>query len=145
MVCNRLLPKFPKLIPPPRLWWPTDTSIWPSTALEGDETLYIYIWDGSVIQSGVALGLNHVKVVWFVPSCYPGSANSSLLHSFDGLKTHPYGHPLHCKVMEHLIYIWERSVIQSEMDYCLNHIIVVWFVTSCYPGLGLGERTYIIK
>ena len=63
---------------------------------------FIYTLDGSVIQSEVALGLNHVIVVWFEPSCYPGSANSTHhIHSFDGLGIHPYDHPLHGKVMNH--------------------------------------------
>ena len=39
--------------------------------------------DGSVIQSEVVLGLNHVKVVWFVPSCYPDLTISALLHGFN--------------------------------------------------------------
>ena len=31
---------------------------------------FIYTLDGSIIQAEVALGLNHVIVVWFEPSCY---------------------------------------------------------------------------
>ena len=113
---------------------------------------FIYIWDGSVIQSEVVLGLNHVIVVLFDPSCCPGSANSTHLHGFDGIEIHPYGNPLHGKVLKHITYTWDGSVIQSEVAFCLNHIIVVWFVPSCYPGLvssthlhgfdGLGIHPY---
>ena len=104
---------------------------------------FIYTLDGSVIQSEVALGLNHVIVVLFEPSCYPGSANSTHhIHSFDGLGIHPYGHPLHGKVMNHFIYTLDGSVIQSEVALCLNHIIVVWFVPSCYSGLASSTHLH---
>ena len=96
---------------------------------------FIYTLDEIVIQSEVALGLNHVIVVWFEPNCYPGSANSTHhIHSFDGLGIHSYGHPLHGKVMNHFIYILDGSVIQSEVALGLNNGIVVWFVIGCYPG-----------
>ena len=72
---------------------------------------FIYILDGSVIQSEMALCLNHVIVVWFVPNCYPYSANSTHFHGFDGLEIHPYGHPLHGKVLKHVIYTLDGSVI----------------------------------
>ena len=63
---------------------------------------FIYILDGSVIQSEVAFGLNHVIVVWFVPSYYPGLASFTHLHGFDRLEIHPYGHPLHQKALKTL-------------------------------------------
>ena len=44
----------------------------------------IYTLYGSAIQSEVALCLNHIIVVWFVPSsCYPSSASSTHLQGFD--------------------------------------------------------------
>ena len=43
----------------------------------------IYTLYGSVIQSEAALCLNHIIVVWFVPSCYPSSASSTHLQGFD--------------------------------------------------------------
>ena len=64
-----------------------------------------YTLDGSVIQSEVALYLNHIIVVWIVPSCYSGLAGYTHLHGFDRLEIHPYGHPLHGKVLKHLIYV----------------------------------------
>ena len=79
----------------------------------------------------MALGLNqHVIVVWIVTSCYPGSANSTLLCGFDGLRIHPYHYPMHQKVLKHFIYIWHESVIQFEVALGPNHVIVVWFVPS---------------
>ena len=90
----------------------------------------------------MVLGLNHVIVVWFVPHCYPGSENSTHIHSFDGLGIHPYGHPLHGKVLKHFIYTLDGSVIQSEVALCLNHVIVVWFVSSCYPVLASSTHLH---
>ena len=90
----------------------------------------------------MVLGLNHVIVVWFVPHCYPGSANSTHIHSFDGLGIHPYGHPLHGKVLKHFIYTLDGSVIQSELALCLNHIIVEWFVPSCHSGLASSTHLH---
>ncbi len=78
--------------------------------------------------------LNHAIVVWFVPNCYPDSASSAHLQSFDGLRMHPYGHPLHHKMLKHFIYIQGGSAIKSEVVLGLNYVIVVWFVLSCYPG-----------
>jgi hypothetical protein len=73
-------------------------------------------------------------VVRFVPSCYPDSASSTHLHDFDDLQMHPYGLPLHWKVLKRDIYIKDRSAIQSEVVPGLNYVILVWFVYSCYPG-----------
>ena len=103
---------------------------------------FIYTLDGSVIQSEVALCLDHVIVVWFVPSCYPVLASSTHLHGFDGLKIHPYGYPLHGNVLKNFIYTLYGSVIQSEVALCLNSIIMVWFVPSCYPGLASSTHLH---
>ena len=53
----------------------------------------------------MALYLNHVIVVSFVPSCYSGLTGFTHLHGFDRLEIHPYSHPLHGKVLKHLMYI----------------------------------------
>ncbi len=66
---------------------------------------FIYIEDGSVIQSEGVLVLTHVIVVRFVPRCYPDSASSTHLHGLDGLRMHPYSHTLHLKVLKYFIYI----------------------------------------
>ena len=66
---------------------------------------FIYIQDRCVIQSEVGPGLNYVILVWFVYSCYPGSASLTHLHGFDEVRMHPYGHPLHRKVLKYYIYI----------------------------------------
>jgi hypothetical protein len=41
---------------------------------------FIYTLDEKLIQSVVALVLNHVILEWFVPSVYPKSATSTPLH-----------------------------------------------------------------
>jgi hypothetical protein len=43
MVCIQLLPRSSKLDTPPWVWWSKDAPIWPSTASEGVQILYIYI------------------------------------------------------------------------------------------------------
>ena len=94
---------------------------------------FICIQDGNVIQSEVVLGLNHFIEVWFLPSCHPDLSISAHLHGFGGLGIHPYGHPLHQKVLKNFMYIFDGSIIQSEVVLGINHVIVVWFVLSCYP------------
>ena len=113
MVCTQLLSRFSLLNWPPWLWWTRDTSIWPLTASEGDY-LYIYMrWKCNLVWSG-GFGLNHVIVVWFVPSCYPGSASSTPLHGFDGIRIHPYHYQMHQKVVKHFIYVpWTCNPVWS--------------------------------
>ena len=94
----------------------------------------IYLWDGSAIQSEMVLGLNCVGEVWFVPSCYPGSAGSALLHGVDGLERHPCGNQLHQKERKHFMYIYDKSVIKYGLLPGLNHVEVVCFVPSSSPG-----------
>jgi hypothetical protein len=95
---------------------------------------FIHIQDRSFIQSAVVPGLSLDIVVRFVPSCYPDSASSTHLHGFDGQRMHPYGHPLHQKLLKYCIYIKNRCVIQSEVVPGTDYVILVWFVYSCYPG-----------
>ena len=61
--------------------------------------------DGSLIQSEVDPGLNHVIVVWIVPNCESDSAISAHAHGFDEVMMHLYNHPLHWKMLEHFLYI----------------------------------------
>jgi hypothetical protein len=86
-----------------------------------------------ILLSPPWLGLSLDIVVRFLPSCYPDSASSTHLHGFDGLRMHPYGHPLNHKVLNHIIHIWDRSFIQSAVVPGLSLDIVVRFVPSCYP------------
>ena len=65
---------------------------------------FIYILDESLIQPGVALGLNHVILVWIVPSVFPKTAISTALHCYYGIRIHSYVHPQHGKVLKHFIY-----------------------------------------
>jgi hypothetical protein len=101
--------------------------------------MYIY---GRDIQSERVLGLTHVIVVRFVPSCYPGSARSTHLHGFDEVRMHPYGHSLHQKVLNHFIHIYNISFIQSEVVPDLLLEIVVRFVPSCYPNSSSSTHLY---
>ena len=86
---------------------------------------FIYALDESLIQSGVALVLNHVILVWFVLSVYPKSASFLPLHCYYGLGKHLYGHPLHGNLLKHFIYTLYGSLIQSGADLCHNHVIHV--------------------
>ena len=47
---------------------------------------------------------------------------------------------MHQNVLKHLIYIYDGSVIHSEVVPGLNYVIVVQFVPSCYPGLASSTR-----
>ena len=71
---------------------------------------FIYTLDERLIQSGVALVLNHVILVWFVPSVYPKSASFTPLHCYYGVRIHPYDNPLHGKVIKHFIYALDESL-----------------------------------
>ena len=66
------------------------------------------------------LVLNHVILVWFVPSVYPKSASFTYLHCYDGVRIHTYVHPLHGNVLKHFIYTLDGSVTQSEVALCLQ-------------------------
>ena len=52
--------------------------------------------------------------------------------SFYEVRMYPYVHPLHQNFCKQLIYISYRSLIHSKVVPGLNHVIVVWFVSSCY-------------
>ena len=86
----------------------------------------------------MALGLNHVILVWFVASVYPKSASSSPLHCYYGIRIHSYIHPKHGKVLKNLIYTLDESLIQSGVALGLNHVILVWFVPSVYPKSAIS-------
>ena len=81
----------------------------------------------------MALGLNHVILVWIVPSVFPKSASSIPLHCYYGIRIHSYVHPQHGKVLKHFIYTLDERLIQSGVALVLNHVILVWFVPSVYP------------
>ena len=92
----------------------------------------------------MVLGLSHVivAVVCFVPSCKPELAISAHLHGCDEVRMYPHGHPLHWKVVKQSIYIYNVSVIQSELDPGLNHVIVLWFVPSCESDSAISAHTH---
>jgi hypothetical protein len=72
-----------------------------------------------------------VAVVWFVPSCYSDLAISAHTHGFDEVRMHPYGHPLHWKVLKHFICMrWKCNPVWSGSRP--QPFIVVWIVTICY-------------
>ena len=77
-------------------------------------------------------GHNHVIVVWFVSSCYSDSASLAHIHGFYEVMMHQYVHPLHLKVLKHFIYIKDGSPSHSDVFPGNNHVIVIWFVPSCY-------------
>ena len=97
---------------------------------------FIYTLDESLIQSGVNLGLNHVIVVWFVPSVYQESVTSTPLHCYYGVRIHSHVHPQHGKVLNHFIFTFDESLIQVGVDLGINHVILVWFVPQCLPKIS---------
>ena len=106
---------------------------------------FIYTLDESLIQSGVDLGLNHLILVWFVPSVYQKSAISTPLHCYYGVRIHSYVHPQHGKVLNHFIFILDESLIQSGVNFGLNHVIVLWFVLSDYPKSAISTPCWTAR
>jgi hypothetical protein len=80
----------------------------------------------------VVPGLNHVIVLWFVPSGYSDSVRFSHLYIFYEVRMHQYVHPMHWTVLKHFVYIYDGSLSHSDVVTGHNHVIVVWFVPSCY-------------
>ena len=105
---------------------------------------WIYKLDESLIQSGVNLGLNHVIVVRFKLSDYPKSAISTPHHCYYGLRIHSHVHPQHKKVLKHLIYTIDKSLIQFGVDLGLYHVILVWFVPSVYQKSASSTHSITI-
>ena len=104
MVCTRLLPRFSKINPPPWLWWTRDTSIQLFTAFEVYNTFYIHTrWKCNPVWSGSWPQLCHSGMV--CTQLLPWFSQLTHLNGFDGLRMHPYGHPLHQKVLKYFIYI----------------------------------------
>ena len=103
---------------------------------------FIYILDESLIQPGVALGLNHVILVWFVPRLYPKSAISTALHCYYGIRIHSYVHPQHGKVLKHFIYTLDERLIQSGVALGLYRVILVWFVPSVFPKSAISTALH---
>ncbi len=99
---------------------------------------------GRVIQSEVDTSLNHVVVVWFVPISCPEFAicHSAHFHGFYTVMTLPYVYPLHRKGLKHFIHTDKGSVIQSEVDSSLNHVVVVWFVPISCPEFAICHSAH---
>ena len=54
----------------------------------------------------------------------------------------PYAHPLHMKVVKHLVYLWHRRVIHYGWVSSINACVMVQFVTS---GWGLFHFAILVK
>jgi hypothetical protein len=93
---------------------------------------FIYILDGSLSHSDVIPDHNHVIVIWFVPSCYSDSASSAHIHGFYEVRMHWYVNPLHQNVLKHFVYILDGILSHSDVVPGHNHVIVIWYVPSCY-------------
>ena len=136
MVCTQCLPKIIKLYPPPLLCYGLRIHSYVNPQHGKVLKHFIYILDESLIHSWLALGLNHVILVWFVPSVYPKSAISTPLHCYYGVRIHSHVHPQHGKVLNHFIFTFDESLIQVGVDLGLNHVILVWFVPQCLPKIS---------
>ena len=84
----------------------------------------------------MALGLNHVMVVWFVPSCYSDFAISAQLYGFDEVRLYPYGYPLHQKVLNSFT---PKRVWVGTKKYSFWVGIQAFQGFECRAGGGLGD------
>jgi peroxiredoxin len=80
----------------------------------------------------VVPGHNHVIVIWYVPSCYSDSASSAHIHGFYEVRMHWYVNPFHRNALNHHIYVLDGSLSHSDVVPGHNHVIVIWYVPSCY-------------
>jgi len=55
---------------------------------------------------------------------------------FYTVRIHQYEHPLHWKGLKRFIYIYKKSVFQSEVDPSLKHVVVVCFCTYLLPRIS---------
>ena len=129
MVCIQLILRFSRLSPP--LWFcELRRPSYNHTLHQNVPKHCIYIYYGRVIHSEAVPGLNHVIVEWIAPMYYSDSANSAHLHGFHEVGKQPYDYPLHHKGIKHFIYIQDGRKTHSKVVPGLNHVIVVWFVSS---------------
>jgi hypothetical protein len=63
-------------------------------------------------------------------------------HCYYGVRIHSYLDPQHGKVIKHFIYTLDESIIESEVDLGLYHVILVWFVLSVYPKLEISNLVH---
>ena len=47
----------------------------------------------------------------------------------------PYAHPLHMKVVKHLVYVWYGCVIHSGWVWSLIACVMVWFAAQQWPRI----------
>ncbi len=97
------LPKFIKLLPPPvQVKQCKGAPICPSTAYEGAQTLYIHpIWMWDKVSGGLQPQPWHHNVIWAPP--YPNTPKfCPHLLRYNSVRVHPYAHPQHKKLLEHL-------------------------------------------
>ncbi len=59
------------------------------------------------------------------------------------IRMHPYGYPLHWKVLNHFIHLSDISFIQSAVVPGLSLDIVVRFVPSCYPDSASSTHLHV--
>jgi len=106
-------------------------------------TLYVlgidlrWIWIGSTVSITVFL-------LQLLPGSYPefllSFKSMDRMSSCNVVRTHPYAHPQHMKVVKHfmcLALIWD----QSGLDYRLNHCIFLHLLPGSYPEFLLSSKS----
>ena len=64
-------------------------------------------------------------------------------HCYYGVRIHSYVHPQHGKVIKHFIYTLDESIIQSEVDLGIYHVILI--INFYPPPLLLGCKDTFIS
>ena len=85
----------------------------------------IWIWSSASITA-----FRHHLLPGSNPEFSPTSKSLVGMSSCNVVRTHPYAHPQHMKVVKHFVYVWHWYEINLDWVYSLNHRtsppFVVW-------------------
>ena len=96
-----------------------DMDVW--STLGGSEASLLVLWYG--------LQLNSDPGFWLISQIWASTClNNEVVMD-------PYAHPLHMKVVKHLVYVWYGCVIHSGWVMSLNACVVVRFVDQQWPRI----------
>ena len=108
---------------------------------------FVYVWHRYKINLDWVYSFNHPISPWFVAWDLPRSlANSKSLVNLSShyvLRTHPYAHPQHMKVVKHFVYVWHWCEIDLGWVYSLNHRISPWFVAWELPRSLANSKSLV--
>ena len=109
-----------------------------------------YVWHWCEINLDWVYSLNHcISPSYVLPGQYPEFYQNSKslvnMSSRNVVRTHPYAHPQHMKVVKLLAYVWHWCEINLGWVYSLNHRIspsvIAWKLPRILPkSQKLGQH-----